>query len=72
MTRKQMFDNLPNCCEPVGETTFLWSQQKFGFGQVSFYVQDGKVHCRNETMSKQWIKQQLCQMVDNCILDDEI
>lgn len=66
-----MFENLPDSCHPQGYVTFDWTQNRFGFGQLSFYVKDGQVHCKNELMSKEWIKQQLCQMVDNCILDEE-
>lgn len=48
-----------------------WSHSDYGFGQFYFYTDsDEKIHCSNELMSKDFIKQVLCQMVDDCILDE--
>jgi hypothetical protein len=68
--------NLPDCDDdgnPVEHPQHFavqWEISNFGFGMFYFYVKDGKVHCDNETMSKDTIKEVLCKMVDDCVLDD--
>ena len=48
-----------------------WSVNGVGFGEFYFYMKDGKIYCDNETMDKDFIKQMLCQMVDDSILTEE-
>ena len=55
------------------ESPFMitWGAESIGWGEFYFYVGEDKlVHCRNEIMSKHFIKEQLCKMVDECILDE--
>ena len=60
------------CCEPDGSGGYNWSKENFGFGTFYFwYDENGDLHCANEFMSKDFIKEMLCAMVDSCILDDE-
>ena len=49
-----------------------WSAANCGFGQFYFYhdKRDGKIHCSNECKDKEFIKAVLCNMVDNCVLDE--
>ena len=66
-----MFERVPNFVEPSDNFTVVWGVEKLGWGEFMFYVgTDKKVHCRNEIMSKEFIKARLCEMVDNCILDE--
>lgn len=49
-----------------------FSVKGFGFGELQFYeTDDGIIHCNNECMSKERIKQILSLMVDECVLADE-
>lgn len=60
-------------CTPLAITTgFSWTKEGFGFGQMVFVYDEktGKLHCDNEMMSKDFLKEMLCAMVDNCILND--
>ncbi len=52
--------------------TFNWGAKDIGWGQMYFYLneEDGYVHCGNEIMSRQFLKDMLCHMVDNCVLDE--
>lgn len=43
---------------------FAWSIDKFGFGTTTFYYEDGKLMCDNETLSKESVKKILCEFVD--------
>jgi hypothetical protein len=45
-----------------------WSAKGIGFGQLYFYTDNGLIYCDNELMDKEFIKQVLCQMVDDCVL----
>lgn len=66
-----MFENVPNFVEPADTCTVVWGVEKLGWGEFVFYVgDDKKVHCANEIMSKEFIKARLCEMVDNCVLDE--
>jgi hypothetical protein len=69
-------DFLDQCDDGVdiGQTFhILWSKQGIGWGQFQFYMgDDEKIHIDNECMDKRFIKEILCQMVDNAVLDDEV
>lgn len=68
---REMFESVPDFCEPKDTFTIVWGVKKVGWGELEFYVgQDKKVHCQNECMSKEFIKEQLCRMIDECVLDD--
>ncbi len=56
------------CDDPV---QFSWGKPGTGFGQVLFYTKDGTLHCDNECMSKEFIKERLCKMVDDCKITEE-
>jgi hypothetical protein len=43
---------------------FAWGIEKFGFGTTTFWYDDGKLKCDNETLSKEQIKMILCKFVD--------
>ena len=43
---------------------FRWGIEGFGFGETSFYYDEGKLKCKNETLSKKDIKKILCAFVD--------
>ena len=56
--------------ELLNEFTLNWDVEGIGFGQFKFYQKQGVIYCDNETMNKQFIKQVLSNLVDNCILTD--
>ncbi len=70
MSLCEYFDKCEDYCEPSNTTIFSWSAKSVGFGEFYFYTKDNKTHCENEFMSKEFIKKMLCEMVDDCILDD--
>src|SRR5271165_6110999 len=72
MTIREMFDKMEDSCDPHDRVGFDWSAKGIGFGQMYFYVdkKDGYVHCDNERMSRAFLKETLCKMVDNCVLDE--
>jgi len=61
-------------CNPAASymgAAFTWIGPR-GFGEFHFYIdrKNGKVYCDNELMSKKFIKDLLCDMVDGCILTE--
>lgn len=85
MSIQDLFNNLDDICEPVsltdeemvdGTALFSWSKKGYGFGMLYFYFKEddnGKkvLHCDNEYMSKERVKEILCNMVDNAVFGDE-
>ena len=67
MKNKIVYANLKNSFQ------INWAVNKIGFGEFYFYLddEDNKIRCSNELMSKEFIKEILCKMVDNCILDNK-
>ena len=73
MSLLNWFDSMPNTCVPTeGYTSLDWSVKGRGFGQLYFFVEDGKLYCNNECLSKERVKEILCMMVDNSIFDEDI
>lgn len=55
---------------PFGGTV-SWAANYVGFGQLVFRTDgQGRVHCDNECMSREFIKQVLCKLVDDMVLED--
>jgi len=71
MSLKEFFNQFGDSCEPDGHGGYNWSAKGRGFGNFYFYKndKDGYVWCGNEIMSREFIKDMLCKMVDNCVLD---
>jgi hypothetical protein len=71
MSLREFFDRFDESCEPVGTASFQWTAKGVGFGGMYFYFdkKDSYVHCENEIMSRKFLKEMLCHMVDNCVLD---
>lgn len=66
----ESFKRLEREVLPASQFTIIWQEPNVGFGQLQFYMgDDGTLRCSNELMSKQFIKQMLCHMVDTCVLD---
>jgi len=42
-----------------------------GFGELTFYLKDGKICCHNEYMSRKFVKQVLEKLVEIVDLDDK-
>ena len=70
MSLKEFFDKHPNECKVVGHATFNWSLKGCGFGQLHFYIRNGKTHCDNECMSKETVKEIMNILIDNCEFDN--
>ena len=61
------FNNLDDTCRPHDTiTAFSWIAKGVGFGQFVFKWNDKKerLDIDTETMSKEFIKRMLCQMVN--------
>ena len=69
MSLQNFFDSCDTYCVPDGHGGYHWSKKGLGFGQFYFYKKDDKLMCSNELMSKEFIKEMLCNMVDACELD---
>ena len=67
------FEKLEDTCTPLRLVDFEWTAKGVGFGQFWFFYDEKKkiIRCGNEMMSKDFIKQMLCKMVDDCVLEDE-
>jgi hypothetical protein len=48
-----------------------WSTVSCGFGGLTFYLKDGKLHCDNEGMSKKFIMKVFKKLVEETQLDNE-
>jgi hypothetical protein len=70
MTVKEFLEQVPNSVDLTNEFTIEWTSAQVGFGQFKFYTKDNVIYCDHECMSKEFIKQVLCDMVDNCVLTD--
>ena len=47
-----------------------WQTRNAGFGEVRFYVaSDGKIHCENECMDREFVKSVLVKLVDDAVWD---
>jgi len=57
------------CC-PIKSIEFIWAQSGIGFGRFVFSTENENGICKidNEGMSKDFIKQMLCKMVDDAEL----
>jgi len=74
-------DNCPDACVPQanpfaeGEEMktppliMAWAKPGVGFGEIVFYYKDNELHCENETMSREFVKERLCKMVDDSKFD---
>ena len=71
---KNYLEACPNKAFPMdlNSIAIQWSKAGIGFGLFTFYVKDGsdKLHCDNETMSREFVKEMLCLMVDQSEFDD--
>lgn len=73
----KMLDNCPLHAEADSSFVLMWSKPGVGFGEATFYSSthekggDLKWYCDSETMSRDFVKEMLCQMVDECIFTDE-
>jgi hypothetical protein len=80
---QRVLDGQPDYCGPTPDEEQMirmgaedaicvqWAKPGVGFGNLVFYFKDGVLRCDNECMSKEFIKDRLCKMVDNCVLDDD-
>lgn len=51
-----------------GALCVAWSTVSAGFGEINIFVKDDKLMIENEGMSKDFIKQVLCKLVDSAEL----
>ncbi len=80
---QRVLDGTPDYCVPTPDkqqmipigcedpVQFSWGKPGTGFGQLLFYIKDGELLCDNECMSKEFIKERLCKMVDDCKTTEE-
>lgn len=43
-----------------------WQAKNIGFGNFTFYYDEGQMCCDSEYMGRDFVKAALCAMVDNC------
>lgn len=56
-----------------GALLLQWSAKAIGFGETYISVEkDGIITINNEMMSKNFLKQMLCKMIDDAVLLDEV
>jgi hypothetical protein len=68
---KRVLDGTPDYVYPDCEwVSFRWGVPGIGFGEFIFKTdpETGEVTCDSEMMTKEFIKERLCKMVDDCIL----
>ena len=53
-----------------GGVVLSWGTANAGFGECTFYLQDGKMQCQNECMSKEFIKTLFDFMLENTEFED--
>lgn len=73
-TRKS-FNNMPDSQRlyfSPGGFTVQWSAKGVGFGSFTFRKSDGTLVIANELMTKGFIKEVLCRMVDGAVLEDPV
>lgn len=72
MSILDMLEKLEDNCEPHESFSVNWEAKSVGFGQLYFYFNqaDGKWHCQNEMMSKDFIKRMFGAFVDDLVLDE--
>lgn len=47
-----------------------WGVHRLGFGHISFNNKDGKIYCSSEGMSREFVKEVLCKLVDVAIFEE--
>lgn len=58
-------------CHPFEDVISIkWAAPQTGWGEFVFFWKDKQLHCDSETMSKKFVKDRLCKMVDDCIFED--
>ena len=79
MLKKRMEHNTPFKEQNIKYVTiegkepicFSWGINSFGFGTTTFFYEDDKLKCDNETLSKDSIKKILCALVDEAEFIDK-
>ena len=56
MNVQELYDNKSVCIQ--------WARENIGFGELVFHYKGDKLMCDNETMSKEFVKEVLCALVD--------
>lgn len=46
-----------------------WATESAGFGSVTFYLDEGNLHCDNEAMSRRFLKDVMSKLIDTATLD---
>ena len=69
---KRFLDDCPEGegLEPGEKLSVRWSRPGVGFGGFYIFEEDGKVMIESESMSKKFIKEVLCSMVDKAEVVD--
>jgi len=47
-----------------------WSKPHVGFGELSFFIKDGKLHCNTECMGRKFVKQVLKKVAETVELNE--
>lgn len=55
-----------NRCVPVNPFQVDWCTDGKTFGTFYFYMKDGVLQCDSGTTNKEFVKQMICKMIDEC------
>jgi hypothetical protein len=53
-----------------GGFVVMWSKPHCGFGELTFYLKDGKLHCDTECMSRKFVSQVLEKVAETVEIHD--
>ncbi len=68
---KRFIDSVPSYVDFENDSISIrWGKPGVGFGEFYIYKKDDKIRIENECMSKDFIKEILCHLVDEAELDD--
>lgn len=69
---EKILSEVPTCVRVPDPIAIQWNEKGTGFGEIVFYEKDGKIHCDNEMMSKDFIRYILLKLVDDAVLTEPV
>ena len=66
----ELFASLEDKCYPQTNISFSWEAKGIGFGEfiITWSTEEKCLEIETETMSKEFVKRMLCQMVDDAVV----
>lgn len=68
------FESMPDAqvavkCETTNVFLVSWARKGIGFGEITLYFKDNKLHIESERMNPKFVKGILSALVDDCAKD---